>query len=380
MWLKANEDAKATRSTFAPRETFGRYIQSILAEVPDLEVLRASVVDYHPFHSRATLKLSDGSEIQADSVVLATGNLEPATIPGVSEEAKASGVFCCDAWKASTYENLDLDAPVTLIGAGLTAVDVVLRLREAGFRGVITAVSRHGIPPNGHALYSPLMESAIPEGAPATSVAYLRCLRTKIQSGIDWRAAVDSLRATENDLWSALSLKEQRRFRRHLQRRWNVVRHRAAPPVAAAINTELKAGAFVIRKGCVVSIDISGRGAAVTVRTANGLEAFTTGRVINCAGFNMNYRTVNSSLFRSLFAQGLVSAGQGGKGFRCTDSGAMVDVRGQISTTLFNLGPGRQGTLFESIAIPEIRCQAARLAEDLSRRLIQDEAEPALMK
>lgn len=372
-WLRFNEDAKATYATFAPREAFGRYLQSLLAEVPNLETLRATVVDYHFSNSKAVLKLSDGRVVRADFVVLATGNLEPARVPGVSKEAETNGVFCRDAWAVSSCANLDPNATVTLIGTGLTAVDMVLRLREGGFRGVITAVSRHGIPPRGHAPYVSLEESAVPRGVSATSIAYLRCFRAKIQGGADWRAAVDSLRTTENDLWSALTLKEQERFQRHLQRRWDVVRHRTAPPVFDAIDTELKAGTLVIRKGRVTAVDVAGSGAVVTIRTASGLETFTTTRVINCAGSNMNYRAVDSPLFRSLFTQGLVSAGRHGKGFLCAGNGAVIDARGRVSTMLFNLGPGRQGTLFESIAIPEIRCQAAQLAKTLSEQLMQED-------
>jgi len=36
-----------------------------------------------------------------------------------------------------------------------------------------------------------------------------------------------------------------------------------------------------------------------------------------------------------------------------------------VTEVLFNLGPGRLGTLLESIAIPEIREQAVELAEML---------------
>jgi hydroxyacylglutathione hydrolase len=83
----------------------------------------------------------------------------------------------------------------------------------------------------------------------------------------------------------------------------------------------------------------------------------------------MNYRRVNSPLFRSLFAQGLVSAGPRGGGFQCAGNGAMIDANGRVSETLFNLGPGRLGTLLESIAVPEIRHQAVQLAEILNQKL-----------
>ena len=47
----------------------------------------------------------------------------------------------------------------------------------------------------------------------------------------------------------------------------------------------------------------------------------------------------------------------------------MIDASGNASERMFNLGPGRLGTLLESIAVPEIRQQAVQLAELLSERV-----------
>ncbi len=51
----------------------------------------------------------------------------------------------------------------------------------------------------------------------------------------------------------------------------------------------------------------------------------------------------------------------------------MIDAKGHASCTLFNLGPGRLGTLLESIAVPEIRQQAVNLAAVLTDILVQSE-------
>jgi hydroxyacylglutathione hydrolase len=83
----------------------------------------------------------------------------------------------------------------------------------------------------------------------------------------------------------------------------------------------------------------------------------------------MNYRSVNSPLLNNLFAQDLVSPGPLGGGFNCTRSGALIGVNAAVSPVLFNLGPGRQGRLLESIAIPEICEQAFELASLLASRI-----------
>jgi uncharacterized NAD(P)/FAD-binding protein YdhS len=372
-WLRCHHDPQATAATFAPRVVFGRYIQSLVGETPEIVQLRASVLDCRVGGTGAVLALEDGSKLKADLVVIATGNFDPAPLAGISEAAKTSGVYCQDAWSPNTYEGLAEDAQVTLIGTGLTSVDVLLRLRELGHRGTITAISRHGIFPARHAEYLPLTCSAIPANTPARCVAYLRAFRTALRNGADWRAAVDSLRLVTNDLWLALSLKEQLRFRRHLRRRWDVVRHRMAPPIADLIDAEIEAGTLVIRRGHLEGIEAVKSGARVSIRATEQLQTFSSDRVINCTGPSMNYRNVDSPLMRSLFAQGLVSPGPLGGGFNSSQSGAMIDAKGHASCTLFNLGPGRLGTLLESFAVPEIRQQGVNLAAVLTDILVQSE-------
>jgi hydroxyacylglutathione hydrolase len=361
-WLRKNHDPAATEKTFAPRAVFGRYIQSLLRSTSSLEQEIATVVDVRPHGSGAVLRLDNGCELRADVVVLATGNFDPALLPGITKGAADSGLYRHNAWMAETYEGLDPEATVALIGTGLTGVDVVLRLRELGHRGRIIAASRHGIFPNRHDDYAPLGSSAIPLDTPATCVAYLRALHAVIRAGAEWRAAVDSLRETTNELWLRLPIQEKKRFRRHLQHRWDVVRHRMAPPIADVIESELRNGTLEIREGHLQSIDSSPAGAYITLRDS---ESFHADRVINCTGPSMNYRRVASTLLQNLFKRGLVTSGPLGAGFHCSQDGAVIDADGRPSEIIFNLGPGRLGDLLESIAIPEIRQQAVELASTL---------------
>jgi len=368
-WLRANRDAGATEETFAPRAIFGRYVQSLLAEAKGIEQVQGTVTHYQQSASGAVLTWSDGTELRADLVVLATGNFDPSPLPGVSEAASASGVYRHNAWLPDTFADLEQNAPITLIGTGLTAVDVLLRLRELGHRGTITAVSRHGVFPNRHEAYTPTPVAAIPEGTPATCIAYLRAIRAAIQDGAEWRAVIDSLRSATNDLWLALPFTEQHRFRRHLQRRWDVVRHRMAPRIADLIEAELAAGTLVIREGHLASVDTTAEGAVVKICRFGNVQEFVSRRVINCTGPSMNYRNVDSPLLKSLFSQGLATPGPLGGGFNCSTHGALMGADGQASRVLFNLGPGRLGTLLESIAVPEIRQQAFELAATLNEHI-----------
>src|SRR5271163_3043810 len=300
-WLRKNHDPAATGKTFAPRAVFGRYIQSLLASTRGIEQEIATVVDVRHQDSGAVLTLNNGCELRADLVVLATGNFDPAPLPGITKAASDSGLYHHNAWAAGTYEGLHPDAPVALIGTGLTGVDVVLRLRELGHHGQIVAVSRHGLFPNRHDDYTPLSSTAIPSDTPATCVAYLRALRAAIRGGAEWRAAFDSLRDTTNELWLRLPIEEKKRFRRHLQRRWDVVRHRMAPLIADVIASELRNGTLEIREGHLTAVDASLAEAYITVRAHDESDSFYAGRVINCTGPSMNYRRVRSTLLQNMF-------------------------------------------------------------------------------
>ncbi len=370
VWLQSNFDEHATPSTFAPRAIFGQYVRCLLATTRGITHLQSSVVDLETCGNAAMLTLADGEKLMADFVILATGNFDPAALPGIDSEAIESGAYCHNAWLPTTYSGLSPDAAVTLVGSGLTAVDVLLRLRELGHSGTITAVSRHGVFPKRHMACAPLKTKAIPNGTLPTCLAYLRALRSAIASGTEWRAAIDSLRESTNSLWLALPLGEQQRFRRHLQRRWDVVRHRMAPAIADRIEAELAGGTLLLREGHLQRVTTQAGGAEVCLRTQRGAERMHAARVINCTGPSMNYRKVNSPLLTSLFRQGLATAGPLGAGFDTTPCGALISADGCASNTLFTLGPGRLGTLLESIAIPEIRQQAVELAAMLPARRV----------
>ena len=178
---------------------------------------------------------------------------------------------------------------------------------------------------------------------------------------------MDSLRERTNELWLALPLAEQRRFKRHLQRRWDVVRHRMAPSIAELIQMELAAQSLEVISGSVLSVDVCDSGAKIVTRSRDGsTRAYHAARVINCTGPNMDYTRAGSELLNSLFDQGEIMPGPLGYGLWSNAQGALRARNGAYSTLLFNVGPGRQGVLFESIAVPELRKQAVELAEFLS--------------
>ena len=129
------------RFCFAPRRIYGHYVASLIEPLREtgpvrrLEIIRAECVDVRVLSCGVSACLSDGSVHLADVCVLATGH-----------ETRASnrpGPYV-QPWSASAAFAIDANAPVLLLGTGLTMVDHVLSLCQAGHRGPVTAMSRRG--------------------------------------------------------------------------------------------------------------------------------------------------------------------------------------------------------------------------------------------
>src|ERR1700761_8826939 len=69
-WAQRYYDPEMTEADFAPRAVFGRYIQSLLARVPEVEHVQATAVDCRLDGGRAAVELADGRILAADVVVL----------------------------------------------------------------------------------------------------------------------------------------------------------------------------------------------------------------------------------------------------------------------------------------------------------------------
>src|SRR5260370_140216 len=100
----------------------------------------------------------------------------------------------------------------------------------------------------------------------------------------------------------------------------------------------------------------------VRVRLSNG-EALRGGLVLNAAGAQTKFSDASSVLLRNLLGRGLVAPDDMEMGMRAEDDRTVIDRGGQRSQILLALGPLLRGTLWETIAVPELRGQARRAPE-----------------
>jgi len=351
---------------FAQRRLFGRYLGEILDEAVAsgrTDLVHASATRAERADGQWRVTLDDGSAIDARAVALAIGNQEPESLRAFSGVGER---FIGNPWgeaARSAVEALATDAgDALLIGTGLTMVDLLLSLDAAGHHGRIVALSRRGQVPRSHGDYepAPVEGDEVPHGRVGAIWRWLR--RRSADRG--WRAAVDSLRPHSHRLWQSLDLDEQRRFLRHARPWWDVHRHRIAPEVAATIHRLIGEGRLQVMAGRVVSAKDAGSGLEVEVRPrgAQTSRQMTFDYAFNCTGPLHSIERTRDPLLRSLLDGGQASPDQLGMGLD-------VDERSRAGERLWALGPLTKGRYWEIIAVPDIREQAASVADDIAREL-----------
>ena len=380
-WLRANHDARAADYSFAPRLVYGRYVTALLEAAWDqactgarFEHVRSEAIALDKDGSQICLCLRDGSTIKADAAVLALGNPPSSeeVMPAIKDSPLRSSPCCFrSVWQPGAVSSLDPNAPVLLVGSGLTAVDAAITLYEGGHRGLIHVVSRRGLLPRSHSP-CPLPNNG---GWKLEASASLRELCARVRErirlvaskGEDWRSVIDGLRSITPQLWQRLPLTERRRFLRHLRPFWDVHRHRMAPEVAAFVDGRVQEQRLKVHAGRIRTIQQTSKGVQVEIslRGSSGELALAVRRVINCTGPECDYRKWPSPFWKNFFAQGMAQAGPMGLGLLTTENGELINTEGEVVKNVFTLGPARIGRDWETTAAPEIRVQSAALATRL---------------
>lgn len=374
--------AEALSSSFAPRRDYGRYLRETLCAQPRhpaLQWLRDRVTDIERREGDNLLTLASGATLAARAVVLAVGNA-PRRIPA----ARLHGaVRLADAWDYQGVAAIPADADVCIIGSGLSMVDAVLSLAHGGHRGRIRVLSRHGLMPLAHA------ESGGTDTAPIDALLALGLrgrlrlvrawTRAASEAGEPWQWVFDRLRPHGQALWRSLGHAEQQRFLRHLVRQWDIHRHRIAPQVAQVLEALRADGRLDAVAGRLQSVEARADGShdiRYRPRRGDGEQVIRADWLINATGVETHIDLQPDTLLGALRARGRVLPGPHGIGIASEEPGRVIDARGQPDPTLLVLGAMRTGTLWESLAIPELRGQAQALAGHL-RAMLGERVDPA---
>lgn len=374
-WPESAEQAVPISELFPPRGLFGVYAQQRLAEAKarsasTVEHVRAEVIDVQVNADSTLLTLDNGQQLRGNFAVLATGMFPAARTP----QTHSSGVNAAavDPWDVATMRRLDPRSTVLIIGSGLTMVDAVVSLEQAGHRGPIEIFSRHGLLPHVRRQPPAWEDFLAADPALRSPRQLLRELRRQCSiaqaQGIDWQAPLDTVRVHIGRLWSQASEREKRQFVRHVRPWWESHHHRS-PPLSAQLVARLhEEGRLRIRaasfKGLVPAQ--SGVTIAVRQRGEQTLTQVTGAALINSSGIEYDWRRVARPLPQQLLKRGLIQPGPLALGIAADASGAVLDAQGQVSARLFAMGPPLRGMWWESTAVTDVALQAKALASKLA--------------
>lgn len=351
---------------FVPRKRFGSYLRAIfeVAQASGLvKTVEANAVGIKRSGDSWSVRLDDGSDVEARALVLAQGNQPPGELgfaQGIPEQ-----LFVNDPWSDDGQAALGRTAAsggdVLIIGTGLTMVDMVLSLDEAGHRGRIVALSRRGLAPRGHASFdpAPVGRDDVPQGSLLTLWRWLR----RRSATVGWRAAVDGLRPHSHAVWQALDDRQKRRFLRHARPWWDVHRHRIAPEVAARIAALVGEGRLEIVAGRIAAMREENGALKVEIVRRYRPSREWEGRydlAVNCTGPLGSIAGSRDGVLQDLLNAGLARADRLGIGLEVDNSSRVVGAE-----RAWALGPLTKGKFWEIVAVPDIRNQVAAVADDI---------------
>lgn len=294
-----------------------------------------------------------GSEVHARACVLAVGN-EPRRVFGSLRHRDLH-----DGWSLSPEDCLPANS-IVLVGSGLTALDAVLQLRGYGYTGEILMLSRSGALPQAHPRpRERLAVSAEDLAGMKTLNDVLSYIESCCAAGHDCRTVIDGLRPHTSEVWQRLSDGEQREAVSRWASAWNRARHRCAPEVASKLAREFASGTLRLAAARRVAPMLDADKLSVRYEQVDGTSCHLDGvTVIDCTGQQLSCQGTRQPLLRGLLDDGLCTPHPTGLGLS-----AGPDL--EVAEDVYALGAILTGQLWETIAVPELRQQAAHISEQL---------------
>jgi uncharacterized NAD(P)/FAD-binding protein YdhS len=370
-WGRVNHDPGVSPDDYLPRPLYGQYVASLLQREIEhhpgqIEHVQGQAVSLTRVGDAAEIRLRSGRTLFADKVVIAVGNFAPGD-PRLPGRTPHSLRYVSNPWKANALGDVSQDESVLLVGSGLTSVDVAITLRRRGFRGTIHILSRRGLLPQTHKPTT-VWPSCWDHQSPRTVRGLMRLIRTQVEAaeraGSGWRAVIDSFRPFTQEIWRSLSFRERCRFLRHVRPYWDVHRHRVAPAIGARLGLQIQDGRIATHAGRITaySEDVDGVDVTYRERESGQLEWLRVDRVINCTGPESDCRKVEDPLLTDLARQKLARPDPLFLGLDVSPEGALIDAHGAASKLLYAIGPVRKGSLWETIAVPDLRVQVSEVS------------------
>ncbi|WP_110946527.1 FAD/NAD(P)-binding protein [Pseudomonas bohemica] len=381
-WPESDEQHVPVAELFPPRGIFGLYVQQRLVEAQavgaqhgsTVEHVRSEVIDLQTDPTGIRVTLADSTQLSGRFGVLATGMFAAARTPqrdadGESDTLNAAAV---DPWDVAAMRRLDPQGRVLIIGSGLTMVDTVVSLEQAGHRGAIDVFSRHGLLPHVRRQPPSWPDFLAADHTIRSTRQLLRALREQceqaIAQGIDWQAPLDTVRVHIPRLWNQATDLQRRQFVRHVRPWWESHHHRSPPPSAQLLDRLLQEGRLNVHAASLLAVQDREAGQVrinLRYRGEDQPTEVSGAALINSTGIQYDWRRVDRALPKQLLARGLIQPGPLALGIAADAGGAVLDAEGHVSDRLFAMGPPLRGLWWESTAVTDVALQAKALAARL---------------
>jgi uncharacterized NAD(P)/FAD-binding protein YdhS len=287
------------------------------------------------------------------------------------------------------------DAHVLLVGASLTAADMICTLLAQGHGGPIDVISRHGLRPT-HGPLPPEDRPALPDieavfEAPTppwveavmdstpTVRALTRAMRCRInelkQAGEAWETGFDELRNVVSRVWPDLSAREKRRFLDRLRPWYDVYRFRIPPQTHQLIQAAEQRDQVRFHRASLADTTSDGDRLVAHLDTRPRMGCEQPGRhwflrvdaLVNCTGFDLGARPADGTLLARLLADGLLVPDPSGVGYQTDHSARCVDSAGNARQGLCLVGPQTAGAWGDPLGTIFIALQIRRMLPGLGQ-------------
>ena len=368
----------ANGAIYLRRGDFGAHVAHTLAERSSrIRHRRCLATALRTKGRRYEITTSDGGTLGADALVVATGTggfRPPALLARLGSHAG----LVHDPFEASSLQSIAATARVLLVGAGLTALDVVSTLLRQGHTQPILAISRHGIRPRaprdgaGETPVTALLakiDGEVPDyvrravgsaGVRGLSRALRERIRDAAAEGIDWQTPFDDVRNVVWQFWPALPVEEKTRFFRHLRGIYDAHRFRAPPQNDLIVREGERRGRVVFRRGRLEDATAAGRRIRMTWCEETQRRATADfDYVINCTGLDPMFGAGDNPFLSDLMQQGILRADPTGIGFDVDSECRPIGRDGSASARLRVAGPPTAGSRGDPLGVifiaPHIR-------------------------
>lgn len=332
------------------------------------------------------VELASGPALAADFVVIATGNGGVRLPPGVDAGLRDHPAFIANALETARLRAIDRDARVLLVGAGLTALDVLSTLVRRGHRGEVTVLSRHGIRPRPQrtpaAPGAPGKVQGLDPGVPdfvaalgpqprvlALARALRRRIRDAVAQGREWQEAFDELRDAVWVVWPRLAAAEKRRFLRLLRPWYDAHRFRAPPQNVALVEPAERSGQVRFRTGRLESLVAEGEGIRASWRDPSERVRERFDAAVSCVGLDPAFGAAANPFLAALLRDGVLAPDASGLGFAVDAECRPLDARGRPGDGLRIFGPPTAGACGDPLGVLFIAPQVHRALPGMAAEL-----------